>query len=448
VKALALLGLVACGDNLPPTGTFEVIGHSDLGARGMNSALAVAGDTVYVGSRTDGKPVLIVDVTDPAAPEVVGQLGLPNEAQPGMSSRELRAVPDLNLLIVLNLICSPDLHACSGGGSTENLSFYDITDRRAPKLVGFYPVFQPLRGAHDPHEFFLWRDPVDRTRVLVFLTVPGIAPQLDIIDATIPSSPMSLVQWDAVRDGGLPNAGANDIMHSISTSDDGRTAYVSHQTGGLVVVDTTNVIDKLDPTTPRMITPPANALLWANAAMGPHSAVKVPGRPLLVVTEEIYDPPFGTGCPWGHMHTVDITDATAPKIAGEFALPENAMSCSGVGATVVYTSHNATVVEDLALVTWYSGGLQAIDLTDPAAPFQLAEFRPDPIPQVAVEDPGVGGKPVSMWSYPVISKGLIYVVDIRNGLYVLAYHGRHGEEVSARQFLEGNSNLGAFAPRH
>jgi hypothetical protein len=122
--------------------------------------------------------------------------------------------------------------------------------------------------------------------------------------------------------------------------------------------------------------------------------------------------------------------------------------CAGVPANVVFTSHNATVLHDLALVTWYAGGLQAIDISDATAPVQLAELRPEPLPSVDVEDPALGGKPVEMWSYPVIQDGLIYVVDVRNGLYVLRYHGRWGEEVSEREFLEGNSNLGAFLPRH
>ena len=33
-----------------------------------------------------------------------------------------------------------------------------------------------------------------------------------------------------------------------------------------------------------------------------------------------------------------------------------------------------------------------------------------------------------MWSYPIIEDGLIYVVDIRNGLYVLEYHGPYEDE--------------------
>jgi hypothetical protein len=47
-----------------------------------------------------------------------------------------------------------------------------------------------------------------------------------------------------------------------------------------------------------------------------------------------------------------------------------------------------------------------------------------------------------MWSFPIIHNGLIYVVDIRNGLYVLRYTGAHADEVNAITFLEGNSNLG------
>jgi hypothetical protein len=42
-----------------------------------------------------------------------------------------------------------------------------------------------------------------------------------------------------------------------------------------------------------------------------------------------------------------------------------------------------------------------------------------------------------MWSYPIIKEGLIYVVDIRNGLYVLEYHGPNEGEVASTGFLEG-----------
>jgi hypothetical protein len=182
-------------------------------------------------------------------------------------------------------------------------------------------------------------------------------------------------------------------------------------------------------------------LLWKGAVMGPHSAVLADGRPLLVVTEEIYPSPYGAGCPWGHVRTVDISDPANTFVVGEYKLPENDPSmCASVPAHTAFTAHNATVTHDLALVTWYAGGLEAIDISDAAHPFQLAELRPEPLAHVDVEDPGLGGNPIEMWSYPVIDRGLIYVVDVRNGLYVLRYHGRWGEQVSSLRFREGNSN--------
>ena len=42
----------------------------------------------------------------------------------------------------------------------------------------------------------------------------------------------------------------------------------------------------------------------------------------------------------------------------------------------------------------------------------------------------------------VIQDGLIYVVDLRNGLYVLEYRGAYEDEVSRIKFLDGNSNQG------
>jgi hypothetical protein len=56
----------------------------------------------------------------------------------------------------------------------------------------------------------------------------------------------------------------------------------------------------------------------------------------------------------------------------------------------------------------------------------------------------------AMWSYPVVQNGLVYVVDIDLGLYVLQYTGPHASEVAHAQFVEGNSapaRYTATAPR-
>jgi hypothetical protein len=90
-----------------------------------------------------------------------------------------------------------------------------------------------------------------------------------------------------------------------------------------------------------------------------------------------------------------------------------------------------------------------VSVADPDDPTQLAEFFPEPLDEVMLEDPRLSSDPdtgrhekVVMWSYPIIRRGLIYVVDLRNGLYVLEYKGPFEREVDRIRFLEGNSNQG------
>jgi hypothetical protein len=425
---LLAAALASCGDNARGSGQFEVVGHADLGARGMNAALAVVGSTVYVGSRIDNQPILIVDVADPAQPTVVGEI----PGAVGMSSRELRVVPDRNLLIELHMRCAPDLHGCSPtGGEPEGLQLYDITDRRAPKKTFFYGISGTRLQPRSPHEFYLWRDDA---RVIAFVTAPPAGPALEIVDLLgTGAGPVKLATYDP-RAEGLESAGIDNLLHSVSVSDDATQLFLSHQQGGLVVAS-------MDGTHVALTTPPQQALYWGGP-IGPHSAVKVPERDLLIVTEEVYPMPYGTGCPWGPLRIVDIADPTAPAVLSTLGLPENAgSSCANTPLLTTFTSHNATAERNIALVTWYAGGLQAVDIEDPALPYFLAELRPEPLPSVAHEDPYLGAVPVEMWSYPIIQDGLIYVVDVRNGLYILRYHGAHEQEILDEDFLEGNSNL-------
>lgn len=54
----------ACGDTASAP-ALEIVGHADLGARGINAGLAVAGDTAYIGSRDDTHGIAIVDIANP-----------------------------------------------------------------------------------------------------------------------------------------------------------------------------------------------------------------------------------------------------------------------------------------------------------------------------------------------------------------------------------------------
>jgi len=172
-----------------------------------------------------------------------------------------------------------------------------------------------------------------------------------------------------------------------------------------------------------------------------------------MITDEVYGKVPGLlanhGCPWGWVRFIDDTKPTKPTVVSEYKLPFNqAEYCAEVpqdrNALSSWAAHNPTLTENLAILSWHSYGLQAIDTSNPSKPTGAAQFSPTPLPAVQTEDPllSSGQDKVVMWSFPIIVDGLIYVVDLRNGLYVMRYKGPHAEEVSRIRFLDGNSNSG------
>jgi hypothetical protein len=393
--------------------SLQVVGHDDLGARGLNAGLALADHCAFVGSRGQGA-VLIEDVSDPAHPHGVGSL-------PGRgltTARELRAVAGGRLLVVLSYQL--------GGGGANRIDLYQwTTDCAQPSLAGSYDF-----GRRPPHEFFLWRQP-GGARTLLFVTMfSGGAGDLQVIDATTPSHPALAGTWTPPR----------GLLHSISLSDDGRRAFLSLWRGGLLVGDVSQFTSGAPNPQLSLLTPAASALPPL-AGGNVHSAVQLPGRDLVLITDERYPP----ACPYGPARLVDVSDPAHLRAVATLAAPENDLATCRAAVNGTYTSHNPTIVGDLAFVTWYSSGLQVFDVSNPAQPARLAEFRPQGITPGAV-DSQLGVTPTMTWTYPIVRNGLIYVADINQGLYVLRYQGQHQEQVAQVAFAEGNSNLTATLP--
>ncbi|MDQ3741961.1 MAG: hypothetical protein M3389_13565, partial [Actinomycetota bacterium] len=444
-------------------GGFELVGHDPLRSRGMNAALAVHGDYAYIGSRTDGPEpntgVFVVDVSDPSAPEVVHEIRQPNEANPGESSRELRILPDKGLLIVLNHGCSELIHGCANASqagrsvATSNYRFYDITGENAaePELVSTY--FPSRNQAQSPHEFFIWTDPLRPSRVLMYQTTPSTdaSGRENLIVTDISKARQGefaeIEKWTTV----IGNPERDNRLHSLTVSYDGRRAYFAYLGGGFLVADTSDFAENRPSPEVRLVTPVDKRVFWTDP--GAHSAVKVPGTDYALTTDEVYGRLGGVlpdhGCPWGWVRMIDVRQEEAPAVVAEYKLPVNEPQfCETVSEQrnnfASYASHNPTLTRSLAILTWHSAGLQAIDLSDPARPAPAAEFIPEPLASVQLEDPALSSAEdkVVMWSFPIVKDGLIYTVDLRNGLYILRYRGPHAEEVSTTKFLDGNSNSG------
>jgi len=254
-------------------------------------------------------------------------------------------------------------------------------------------------------------------------------------------------------------------LHSLTVSNDGSRAYLALLTGGFAVVDVSEFAAGATGAKPRPVTGNAARPTWPGP--GAHSAVKLWGRDWAWVSDEVYGSATapGHGCPWGWARMIDISDARAPTVEADYRLPENdPPTCDEWNPPrTSYSAHNPTLTPRIAFSTWHSGGFQAVSLQKPWRPYRLAQFTPRPLDEVMLEDPRLSSDPdtgrdekVVMWSYAVIQDGLIYVVDLRNGLYVLTYRGAFDKEVRRTRFLDGNSNQGdalcfepvGRAPRH
>lgn len=479
---------------------FELVGHNPLigpGStipRGENAALAIFDHFVYTGSRTDasatcvpetGVPdaanqtcphlnpgVLIVDIANPADPQVVGEIGPPHEGNLRETSRELRVWPEQQLLMVMTFRCSRFYHAClpPPPTPTPRITFYDLRNPANPTPVSTLDLSPQVAGLIDPrpHEFFLWVDPKAPTRhALLYITTFS-----NDADTSLPN--VFVVDISRAREGIFSVVAKLNVVslypkrdqrlfyvavHSLGVSPDGTRAYLASWGGHYLELDTSDLARGVPNPKIRLLTPIQNRPTWPNPAA--HSAVTVPGRPLAIVTDELYgdyddvnDPPRNkSGCPWGWARIIDRSDPARPRIVGEYKVAENDPSFCETPiaqdpsiAFTAFTSHNLTVTKNLTFIAWHSAGLHAIDITNPANPTTAGVFVPQPLPEVATEDPALSRGPfptrVVMWSYPIIRQGLIYVVDIRNGLYVLRYTGPFAQELKGIGFLEGNSNVG------
>src|SRR5262245_11452979 len=357
----AVYGAVGVGTGGGTPGTsqnFQLVGHNALFDRGMNAALAMFtrhGRTfVYVGNRSDGSDscgdlngsgpvvpvlppnnqqgtcthihpgILNVEVTDPAHPAVVGEIpasvAAPNAAgQPvGVTSRELRVWPEKKLLIELSFRCSRTIHVCPRGNDTTfpfDYKFFDLSDPVHPVLIRRHVTRSAAGVAIKPHEFFLWVDPNNDDRALLFESTPSVSvdparPNFVVEDiSSVPGGgDVRLVaqgNWNQLFDGAADPATYDfDLsLHSMTPTPDGRTTYMAYLRGGMLVLDTSAVVDTPNPAgvislNDALLTPIANRPVWGNGMVcaggtvvgcsESHSAVPVPGRSFEVNIDEVY----------------------------------------------------------------------------------------------------------------------------------------------------------------
>ncbi|MCP3143960.1 LVIVD repeat-containing protein [Pyxidicoccus xibeiensis] len=482
---------------LPQNDHFELIGYhplpnpGDTIARGRNGPTGIAGDCLYVGSRIGRRPgtgpafgtpplppeVLIVDISNPRRPRPVGALPTTLNA----TSRELRTIPDARTLIIMNFReVGPD------SGAVNNYQVYDITDCRRPVLRQTISL-----GVDRPQEFFLWRDPREPARFLLYSSIhlgDVREPSLRVFELMAPPDgpispepvatftltpavprvqPVEPFEW---RDDHFvfdteKSAVQRNNVHSMSVSADGTRVYVANIHGGYYVLDSTRLankepcirdtvtVDETSNTDPRLCLrklnphPDARVDFTPPYAWTEHSVYPVPGRPYLVISGERN----GTNtCPWSWGHILDISNERRPQVVSRYMLPENLeANCvtGGPGDPSLlreFSPHQQLVFPNLFFVSWYSAGLRVWDIANPALPMEVGVYVPKPASRVVErfrDSPDVW-----MWPHPILYNGLIYITDENSGLYVLRYKGPRASELPRTGLFVSNTNYLAPPP--
>ena len=501
--------------------------------RGMNAGLAIAGNCAFVGSRNGFQDTLVLDISSPASPTVVGVL----PHIPGASARELKALNDLNTLVVENLRRGGDsaVLGISPGSIVQNaLQIYQVPS--PCKSISGANLKATLALEDKPHEFFLWRDPLNPNRILAYVSyfspiftgrtgtvdirvydLTGIAqgPSLGTMDAShfrkaefsmtalgIPATVAVPSTFAGAATGTQPPFAFDQTVHSMSVSVDGTRVFVSAYNFGFYEIDATPLAQQTscDPTTPTTTSPTGHCLTKLNLdplarytyhppfESGTHSALKIPGRPYVYLVDE--DEPGA--CPWGWVRIISaepasmaaldigsLSPAMFPAQFGGFALPENnpenctanvaKFSQGGVGTfaapLVTFSAHNPLVFPNLVIEAFWSGGLRVVSIDNPSLPLEGGFFFPAPPrdERFCFDDtanacfklqthPIIQQRPktipeILMWSYPTLKDGLVYVVDVNSGLFVLKYTGPGADQLPAKGICTSDAiQSPGFAP--
>ena len=390
-----------------------------LAAPGLEAATADAGGH---GGKGD---LLIVDISDPAHPVLIGSWGVLGEPALGLDFyRSVRRGNDARTL----------LHSARAGhdGTVAYLSYWDagvivldISDPSKPRYVGRTAYGPTAEGnAHSVAEagggrFIVQADEVvnpfqlrltsdalagDRSAAPgTFSRIIGASPGQSMSGSVVfvgrgcqqdpyvadPSGKVALVERGACRfDEKVARAQQAGAAGVIIFDDQANADDVGPMDGSRhVVLPNGSAVDIAVP----------SVLVSRATGLGLRDA----GSPAMATVAETF-----TG--WGYLTLWDLRDRGHPVEVGEFATPE--ARDPGKAGAGLWSVHNPEVRGTTLFASWYSDGIRVIDITDPGRPRELAAWVGAGAPADA--------PPVAIWGVAVT--GNIVLASDRNfGLYVL-----------------------------
>lgn len=413
----------------------KLVGSFDPGG-GFTGGVAAHRDTAYLG--TWGRPetcpgtgVRVIDVTDPANPQLLGAMATGDD-YPATSADNVWVGRVDNEFFVGDLAVIA-VRRCDNTESGRldrgfrGLVFYDVTDPTAPKRIGRVSVGSLTQGVHEVDVAVR-----DDGTVLVAATVmqsllhtEGERGDVRLFDATNPRRPVEIADWDLRRDGPADAVAAmlaardeeEFHAHGVTLAADGTQLWIAHWDGGIVH------LDLADPAAPALLT---MAGFDASTEGNAHAVAVDERRGLVVRTDEDFNSLATVGhvAGWGGQRLYEITPSgdLAPLAEFTTGTTELADTDPPLRRDGYYTAHEAVIVGETQYVAWYSGGMRIVDLSDPAAPQEIGFFIPPP----RVDPTGHWEAPDGTRSFPLVwgvavVDGLIFISDIHSGLWITRF---------------------------
>lgn len=358
----------------------RLISRIDLPGGGQ---VVVQNGTAYVGHMDAPHGTSILDVKDPKRPRVIAQIEIPE----GLHSHKVQVQGDV---MIVNYE-----RVKANGQPDAGLKIFDISNRERPREIAFYKT---TGGVH--------RFTSDARYVYFSPDLEGYLGNIVmILDLKDPSRPQEVGRWwmpgQWIGGGEAPSWSGSDhrCHHPIRK---GNRLYVSYWYGGMVILDIS------DMTRPRLV----SHLDWSPPYPAPtHTTLPLPwklmDRDFLVVTDEEIRQKLAPKPP-AFLWMVDITDESRPVPVSTFMIPHGRES----ETYIQYGAHQPAeqVYDNILYVTWFAGGLRALDISNPYMPEEIGYYVPLP---------GKGQTTVKSNDVFRSKDGLIYLVDRLNGLEIL-----------------------------
>jgi len=380
--------------NIGRARNLRLVGQHDLDGKGDGMQVMRHEDVLYVGhTGTSRAGTSILDVSDPRRPKLIDQWPAPEHTH-------THKVQVADGLLLVNHERYPYRPSSPLGPHSAGLAVYDLADPRAPELIGFWE--SSGKGVHR----IVWEG---GRFAHLSVTPDGFTDRIWVIlDLSDPRHPVEAGRWwwpgQWAAGGEQPDWPAGERHAAHHALLDGELAYLGYDDVNLVVLDIAA------PSAPR----PIGFCRWPGGAT--HTCLPLPGRDLLVVTDEQQHD--GPDAPSRRIHLIDIVDPGNPRYL--LALPEPEGDFGRLplryGPHCLHENRAGSFQSDRVIfATYFSAGVRVYDLWDPSRPREVAHW--------ISETPAGQAAPQANDLF-VDRDGLIWVTDrLRGGLFVLEAEG-------------------------